>query len=105
MCILFPYSIEELNETGVRVSRPGEPADRADVKKTGDSVKLFFSREQAVRCWVLLWLLFLQSLSVLLLSAPMLSLLLLLLALAAFLVAVDVSGQLASEARGEPEIA
>ena len=56
-CILFPYSIEELNETGVRVSRPGEPADRADVKKTGDSVKLFFSKEQAVRCWVLFWLL------------------------------------------------
>ena len=57
MCILFPYSIEELNETGVRVLRPGEPADRADVKKTGDSVKLFFSKEQAVRCWVLFWLL------------------------------------------------
>ena len=34
----------------------------------------------------------------------MLSLLLLLLALAAFLVAVDVSGQPASEARGEPEM-
>ena len=55
--MLFPYSIEELNETGVRVSRPDEPADPADVKKTGDSAKLFFSREQAVRCWVLLRLL------------------------------------------------
>ena len=57
MCILFPYSIEELDETGVGVPRPVEPADRANVKKTGDSVKLFFSKEQAVRRWVLLWLL------------------------------------------------
>ena len=57
MCILFPYSVEELNETGVRVPRPLEAADPADVKKTGDSVKLFFSREQAARCWLLLWLL------------------------------------------------
>ena len=57
MCILFPYSIEELNETGVRVARPDGQADPAEVKKTGDSIKLFFGREQAARCWLLLWLL------------------------------------------------
>ena len=57
MCILFPYSIEELNETGVRVPRPDEKADLADVKKTGGSIKLFFRHEQAARCWLLLWLL------------------------------------------------
>ena len=56
MCILFPYSIEELNETGVRVPRPDEKADLADFRKTGDSIKLF-SHEQAARCWLLLWLL------------------------------------------------
>ena len=50
MCILFPYSIEELNETGVRVARPDGQADPAEVKKTGDSIKLFFSHEQAARC-------------------------------------------------------
>ena len=57
ICILFPYSIEELNETGVRVARPDGKADPAEVKKTGDSIKLFFGREQAARCWLLLWLL------------------------------------------------
>ena len=57
MCTLFPYSIEELNETGVRVPRPDGKADPAEVKKTGDSIKLFFGREQAARCWLLLWLL------------------------------------------------
>ena len=57
MCILFPYSIEELNETGVRVARPDGKADPAEVKKTGDSIKLFFGRAQAARCWLLLWLL------------------------------------------------
>ena len=106
MCILFPFSIEELNETGGRVPRPDEKAGPADVKKTGDSVKLFFSRDQAARCWLLLWLLLSQPLFLLLLSALMLSLLLLLLALAVFLVVVvDVTGQLEGEARGEPEVA
>ena len=57
MCILFPYSIEELNETGVRVARPDGQADPAEVNKTGDSIKLFFGLEQAARCWLLLWLL------------------------------------------------
>ena len=50
MCILFPYSVEELNETGVRVARPDGKADLAQIKKTGDSIKLFFSHEQAARC-------------------------------------------------------
>ena len=57
MCILFPYSVEELNETGVRVARPDGKADLAQTKKTGGSIKLFFSHEQAARCWLLLWLL------------------------------------------------
>ena len=57
MCILFPSSIEELNETGVRVPRPDGKADLADVKKTGDSIKLFFGHEQAARRWLLLWIL------------------------------------------------
>ena len=57
MCKLFPYSIEELNETGVRVPRPDEKADLADVKKTGDNFKFFLSREQAARCWLVLRLL------------------------------------------------
>ena len=57
MCILFPYSIEELNETDVCVPRPDEKADPATIKQTGDSIKLFFSREQAARCWLFLWVL------------------------------------------------
>ena len=102
---LFPYSIEELNETGVRVPRPDEKADPADVKKTSDSIKLFFSREQAARCWLFLWVLLCQPLFLLLLSALVLSLWLLLPALAVFLVVADVSGQFEGEARGEPEVA